>query len=130
MMCHRWLYVRDTLHSFSSSAFRCHQLPQWGVVKYQQMSQHLIFRPRGLYIDRPLGSEVGGWDVDLSGRRGVLRFGGWWDLALRGVLSLETHIDSPVASPACGEKYVQDQHVSSTLLGGNHTGSNGRKDRG
>lgn len=52
------------------------------------MSQHLIFRPRGLYIDHPLGSDVGDGVVDLSGRRGV------WDLALRGVLSLETHSDS------------------------------------
>ncbi len=57
------------------------------------MGQHLIFRPRCLYIDHPLCTEVGGEDVDLSRRRGVLRLEGWWDLALRGVLSLETHID-------------------------------------
>lgn len=46
------------------------------------------------YIDHPPGERGGGGDVDLSGRRGVLRLEGWWDLALRGVLSLETHIDS------------------------------------
>ena len=77
-------------HSLSSRAFR------WpnggGAVKYQQMSQHLIFRPRGLYIDRPLGTEVGGGDVDLSGRRGVLRFEGLVGFGFeRCVVSGDTH---------------------------------------
>lgn len=42
------------------------------------MGQHLIFRPRGLYIDHPPGEQGGGGvrDVDLSGRRGVLQMEG------------------------------------------------------
>lgn len=49
-------------------------------------------------------------------------------MALRGVLSLGTHIDSRLLLAfACGEKYVQGQHVSSTLHLGNHMRSNGRE---
>lgn len=59
--------------------------------------------------------------------------GGIW--LVRGVLSLEdththTHVDrgwTPCASLARGEKYVLDQHVSSTLLCSNQTRSNGRE---
>lgn len=90
------------------------------------MSQHLIFRPRALYIDHPPGSEVAGGDVDLSIKLGVLRVGFGFE---RCVVSGDTHWQfwTPFAFLACGEKYVQDQHVSSTLLWGNHTRSNGIK---
>lgn len=59
----------------------------------EQTSQHLIFSPRGLSIDHPLRSGLGGlWDVDLSGRRGVLRFEGLVGFGFeRCVVSGDTH---------------------------------------
>ena len=53
------------------------------------MSQHLIFRPRGLCLDPPLGRDAGGRGGGLDSK---VRGGG----GLEGggcVPSLETHID-------------------------------------
>lgn len=76
------------------SAYGCHQQPHWGGGEIkQQMSQHLILRPRSLHVDHPLGRNRGGWvvDVDCSGRRGGVTVGGVGGIWLAEVCGLWRH---------------------------------------